>query len=264
MENERREHAIKHQIKRDTTTGRRRAALHAPEDAGLGCDRGRMCLRQRTRVFAPEDACACAKGRVCLCQRTHAPDRLGVKAVYTCLCLIFGFATLLLFMLAAGCYGAKQPIATLAGSLCLVAAAALILVSLTRCDGVPLFGALAACTVGFHGPSTVALVSFFFVFEFFWRGRSLFNLPATWALPKDVAFQTAVRAFSATAFMLDSLAHDHEKFSAKILHLRLSKALPVHLTSWVSLCLRSLNCAPHLRHSCSVPKTSFSPSHPFS
>ena len=63
------------------------------------------------------------------------------------------------------------------------------------------------------------LDSSFGVFRFclrvFWRGRSLFNLAATWALPKDVAFQTAVRAFSATAFMLDSLAHDHEKFSAK-------------------------------------------------
>ena len=136
--------------------------------------------------------------------------------MYTCLCLIFGFATLLLFMLAAGCYGVKQPIAALAGSLCLVAAAALILVSLTRRDGVPLFGTLAACTVGFHGPSTVVLVSFFFVFEFFWRGRSLFDLPATWALPKDVAVQTAVRAFSAAAFGLDSLAHAHEKFSAKL------------------------------------------------
>ena len=49
---------------------------------------------------------------------------------------------------------------------------------------------------------------FLFCLRVFWRGRSLFNLAATWALP-------AVRAFSATAFMLDSLAHDHEKFSAK-------------------------------------------------
>ena len=71
---------------------------------------------------------------------------------------------------------------------------------------------------------------FLFCLRVFWRGRSLFNLAATWALPKDVAFQTAVRAFSATALMLDkNLALEGARFLSLLTPQTLTQKVPAIL-----------------------------------
>ena len=148
--------------------------------------KGRTNRDERTKkdrpaaVGAPEDACACARGRL------HQKRGGNYRICCGCLCLCRRLTAFLLFVFAACCDGVEQPIAAFTGSLCLIAAPTLVLVSLARRDAVPLFGTFAARKICFHSSTAVVLVPLFLVFELFGRGRSAVDLPAAWALPENV------------------------------------------------------------------------------